>query len=124
MPGGKQYTAEKMILCPGSVNYLPDIPGIKGSNVTDSTGLLALTKVPEDMVVIGAGVIGLELASAFSAFGAKVTLVDILPAILPGEEQEAAYYIGNCLKKEGITFRLDAKVIEIRDSEGKKMCYN
>ena len=118
--GGEVYTADKVIVATGSGNAHPAIPGIDGKNVLDSTGILALDKLPESLVIIGAGVIGLEIACAMNAFGCKVTAVDILPEILPGEDSEAVSALFASLKKSGIRFELGCRVVRIGDAQGGK----
>lgn len=83
--GAEQTLAcDKMILATGSVNAVPPIPGIKENpNCIDSTGALSLEKLPETMLVIGGGVIGLEPACAYAAFGTKVTVVEALATSCP-----------------------------------------
>ena len=77
-------TADKIIVATGSVNAVPPIPGLRENpNCIDSTGALSLEKLPQSMVVIGGGVIGLELACAYAAFGTKISVVEALDHILP-----------------------------------------
>ena len=78
--GSKEtMTADAIIVATGSVNAQPPIPGLKENpNCIDSTGALSLEKLPQTMVVIGGGVIGLELACAYAAFGTKITVVEAM----------------------------------------------
>lgn len=104
---------EKLILATGASPLLPDIPGIGSEGVITSTKALALTELPERIVIIGAGVIGLEFASAFSASGVKVTVLEALPRILPGADEEAAGELQKLLKRQGVTFKMPAEVTGI-----------
>ena len=80
----RQMTSDAIILATGSINAQPPIPGMKDNpNCIDSTKALALEKLPESMVVIGGGVIGVELACAYAAFGTKVTVVEAMDHMLP-----------------------------------------
>ncbi|MBQ6116100.1 MAG: FAD-dependent oxidoreductase, partial [Oscillospiraceae bacterium] len=80
----EEMTADAIIVATGSVNSIPPIPGLRENpNCIDSTGALSLEKLPKSMVVIGAGVIGLELACAYAAFGTKITVVEALDHMLP-----------------------------------------
>ena len=83
--GSKEsMTADAIIVATGSVNAQPPIPGLKENpNCIDSTGALSLDKLPATMVVIGGGVIGLELACAYAAFGTKITVVEAMDHMLP-----------------------------------------
>lgn len=80
----KEMKADAIIIATGSVNTRPPIPGLADTDgVIDSTGALSLSKLPKSMIVIGAGVIGLELACAYSALGTKVTVVEAASSVLP-----------------------------------------
>lgn len=104
------HTAKNIIIATGSdVISLPGIT-IDEKRIVSSTGALTLEKVPESMIVIGAGVIGLELGSVWSRLGAKVTVVEYLDRILPGMDLEIAKEAQKILTKQGLTFKLGAKV--------------
>ncbi|PZQ44898.1 MAG: dihydrolipoyl dehydrogenase [Micavibrio aeruginosavorus] len=107
---GKTYDAKNIIIATGSdVVSLPGI-AIDEKQIVSSTGAIALDKVPETMIVIGAGVIGLELGSVWSRLGAKVTVIEYLDRILPGMDNEVAKEAQKILTKQGLTFKLGAKV--------------
>lgn len=116
--GAEQTLAcDKMILATGSVNAVPPIPGIKENpNCIDSTGALSLEKLPETMVVIGGGVIGLELACAYAAFGTKVTVVEALGHILPMLDGDLTAIGLKHMKKMGVRFCLSCPVESVEDS--------
>ncbi|MBL95620.1 MAG: dihydrolipoyl dehydrogenase [Magnetovibrio sp.] len=82
--------------------------------VLSSTGALELSKVPETMVVIGAGVIGLELGSVWRRLGSRVTVVEFLTSVLPGMDLEISKQMKRILEKQGIHFELDTKVLDIQ----------
>jgi dihydrolipoamide dehydrogenase len=119
--GGQEYKAKKIIIATGSKNMKLSIPGIDSENVLDSTGILALNKLPKSLVIIGAGVIGLEIACVMNAFGCEVTAVDILTKILPSEDSEGVSALYASLKNSGIKFKLGHKVVKIEDAEGEKL---
>lgn len=107
---GKSYAAKHIIIATGSdVVSLPGIT-IDEKQIVSSTGAIALEKVPETMVVIGGGVIGLELGSVWSRLGAKVTVIEYLDRILPGMDGEIAKEAQKILTKQGLTFKLGSKV--------------
>lgn len=107
---GKNYDAKHIIIATGSdVVSLPGIV-IDEKQVVSSTGALVLEKVPETMVVIGGGVIGLELGSVWSRLGAKVTVIEYLDRILPGMDGELSKEAQKILKKQGLDFKLGTKV--------------
>ena len=88
------------------------LPGLKvdGDRIVDSTGALAFSEVPKTLVVIGAGIIGLELGSVWRRLGADVTVVEYLDRICPGMDGEVAKAFQRILAKQGVNFRLGSKV--------------
>lgn len=101
-----------------------DVAGLKGVDVDEkqivsSTGALVLDKVPETLVVIGAGVIGLELGSVWARLGAKVTVIEYLDRILPGMDLETAKNFQRLLTKQGFTFKLASKVTGAEKTKSK-----
>ena len=108
--GDQTVTAKNIVIATGSsVTPLPGVE-IDQKVVVDSTGALELPKVPQHMVVIGGGVIGLELGSVWRRLGAKVTCVEFLDQILPGFDGEVRKEANKIFKKQGIEFRLSTKV--------------
>jgi dihydrolipoamide dehydrogenase len=87
---------------------------VDGARVVDSTGALAFTKVPSRLVVIGAGVIGLELGSVWRRLGSEVTVIEFLDRITPGVDGDTAKALQRALTKQGIAFRLSSKVTGVK----------
>jgi len=117
--GGRIVTAKNIVIATGSsVTPLPGVE-IDQKVVVDSTGALELAKVPGHMVVIGAGVIGLELGSVWRRLGAKVTCVEFLDQILPGFDGEVRKECNKIFKKQGIEFKLSTKVTGVKVNGGK-----
>ena len=110
--GGKAWRAKNIIIATGS--SVTPLPGVTVDNakkvVIDSTGALDLPKVPDHLVVIGGGVIGLELGSVWRRLGAKVTVVEYLDQILPGMDKDVRAEMAKLLKKQGMEFRTSTKV--------------
>ena len=105
-------TADAIIVATGSVNSIPPIPGInENSNCIDSTGALNLEALPKSMVVIGGGVIGLELACAYAVFGTKITVVEALDHVLPMLDGDLTKIGMLHMKKMGMEFNLDRKSV-------------
>jgi dihydrolipoamide dehydrogenase len=109
---GKSVTAKNIVIATGS--SVTPLPGVEVDNakglIVDSTGALALSKVPGHLVVIGGGVIGLELGSVWRRLGAKVTVVEFLDQILPGMDGEVRKEANKIFKKQGIDYKLSTKV--------------
>lgn len=107
---GTTYGAKNIIIATGSdVTPLPGIT-IDEKQIVSSTGALALSAVPKKLVVIGAGVIGLELGSVWGRLGAEVTVIEYLDRITPGIDTEVAKQFQKILEKQGFTFQLGKKV--------------
>ncbi len=110
---GETYRAKNIIIATGS--SVTPLPGVDVDNdkqiIVDLTGALELAKVPDHMVVIGGGVIGLELGSVWRRLGAKVTCVEFLDQILPGMDADIRKDANRIFKKQGIEFKLKTKVI-------------
>ena len=117
--GGGQTLATKNILIATGSESMP-LPGVEvdEKRIVTSTGALELAEVPGSMVVIGAGVIGLELGSVWSRLGAKVTVVEFLDRILPGMDGEICKQTERILKKQGLNFQLGQKVTGATQSDG------
>ncbi len=109
---GKTVTAKEVVIATGS--SVTPLPGVEVDNdkgiIVDSTGALALDRVPQHLVVIGGGVIGLELGSVWSRLGAKVTVVEFLDALLPGMDGDIRKEAAKIFKKQGFDIKLGTKV--------------
>jgi len=111
--GDKTVTAKNIVIATGSsVTPLPGVT-VDQKIVVDSTGALELPAVPKHLVVIGGGVIGLELGSVWRRLGAKVTVVEFLDQILPGFDGDVRKEANKIMKKQGLEFRLSTKVTSV-----------
>ncbi|MDQ3140407.1 MAG: dihydrolipoyl dehydrogenase [Pseudomonadota bacterium] len=110
---GTAYTAKNIVIATGS--SVTPLPGVAVDNevVIDSTGALALPQVPGHLVVIGGGVIGLELGSVWKRLGAKVTVVEFLDQILPGMDGDVRKEAAKIFKKQGFEIRTSTKVTKV-----------
>jgi len=117
--GERTVRAKNIVIATGSsVTPLPGVE-IDEKIVVSSTGALELAKVPQHLVVIGGGVIGLELGSVWRRVGAKVTCVEFLDQILPGFDDDVRKEANKIFKKQGIEFRLGTKVTGVKVDGGK-----
>ena len=119
---GKTQTLEtkNIVIATGS-----DVARLNGIDIDEkrivsSTGALDLAKVPEKLLVVGAGIIGLELGSVWRRLGAQVTIVEFLDHILPGIDDEVARQFHRMLQKQGVVFKLSSKVTAV-DTSGKQL---
>lgn len=115
--GEDTYEGKAVFIAVGSVTKFLPIPGNHSSRVVTSKEMLQLDRVPERLVIIGGGVIGLEFAGIYNSFGAKVTVVEYCKEILPAFDRDLAKRLRTSLKKKGITFEVGAAVTEVRDGE-------
>ena len=123
----EEMTADAIILATGSINAVPPIPGLRENpNCIDSTGSLSLEKLPESMVVIGGGVIGLELACAYAAFGTKIKVVEAMASMLPMLDGDLTKVGVEHMKKMGMEFHLECPVQSVEESPvgAKVVCKN
>ncbi len=115
----EELKTKNILLATGSVPIaLPSMP-VDGVTIVTSTEALAFDKVPERLVVIGAGAIGLELGSVWARLGAKVDVVEFLPRIAIGFDLEMAVGLQKALEKEGLKFHLETKVSGVEAKDGK-----
>ena len=118
---GESYTAEKFIIATGSTANVPPIEGISDAGYVTHIEALKLTEQPKEMLVIGAGPVGLELAQVYARFGTKVTMLQRGGRIFPHGEPDLIAGLHKVLEGEGITIhtKAEAKSVEVKD--GKKV---
>ena len=113
------YKAKNIVIATGSIPT--SLPGIKinEKSIVSSTGALSFEKVPNELVVIGGGYIGLELSSVWKRLGSKVTVIEFLDHIIPGMDMDISTEFLKILKKQGINFKLNCKVTEVKEIKNK-----
>lgn len=115
--GDTPIEADNIIIATGSESRMPSITGINNPRVITSTEALQLQSLPETMVIVGAGVIGMEFASILARFGSKVTVIEYLKECLPMFDKDIAKRLRKAIEKQGVTFFMDSAVSEITDEE-------
>jgi len=116
---GETYEAENLLICTGSMNFVPTIPGIQDNPaVWDSTAALAATELPKSVIIVGGGVIGLEFATLYHELGIPVTIIEALPRILANLDESISEYITAAYTKRGIKILTSTKVTAF---EGNKV---
>lgn len=115
---GIVYEGKDIIIATGSASARLSIPGAEYT--ITSTEALELEKVPKDLVVIGGGVIGMELASAFSSYGSNVTVIEMLPELFAAEERDVVTYMEKELQKKGIRILCGIKTEAVNETEDRK----
>src|SRR5437764_2248285 len=104
--GGEDVSFKSAIVATGSFPLRPPIEGIDSPRCIDSTGLLAQTEVPRRLVILGGGIIGCEFASIFNRFGSEVTIIEMLPTLIPQEDADASKELAKQFGRHGIPLPL------------------
>ncbi len=115
---GEDVTFKQAVIATGSYPLRPPIDGIDSEKCVDSTGLLAQTEVPKRIVILGGGIIGCEFASIMQRFGSEVTIVEMLPALIPQEDEDASKELAKQFKKRGIEVNLETQCDKIEEADG------
>lgn len=118
---GKELTADKILVCTGCVSR--SFPGmeINGTTIIGSKQAMVLPKVPESMLVIGSGAIGMEFSYIYNAFGTNVTVLEAMPRVLPNEDDESSTVIERSFKKQGIKCVTGVKVESVIETPDGKV---
>lgn len=116
-----RIAAGRIIVATGSKPAPLPVPGLEGDGILDSDAALAMTTLPDSMIIIGGGVIGVEFAGIYSRFGVRVTLVEALEQILPREDHEVAGELRRNLAKDGVDVHTGVRVTSCNnDANGRK----
>ena len=108
-----EYEAENLMICTGSTNFVPPIPGIKDNPaIWDSTDALAAAELPKSIIIVGGGVIGMEFATLYHELGVPVTVIEAMPTILPNLDPEVVQILLDKYRKAGINILTSTKVEE------------
>ena len=112
--GGQRYEASNLLICTGSTNVMPPIDGLVDSAcVWTSTDALNAKELPQSIVIVGGGVIGMEFATIFCELGVSVTVVEYMPQILPNIDEEIVSLLRQSYEKKGVRFLCNSKVVKI-----------
>src|SRR5689334_2485199 len=114
--GAEPVTFKQAVIATGSYPLRPPIDGLDSPRCVDSTGLLAQTQLPQRLVVLGGGIIGCEFASIFRRFGSEVTIIEMLPQLIPQEDADAAKELAKQFQKRGITLHLETSADRVEDT--------
>src|SRR5438105_6433432 len=121
--GGEDVTFKSAIVATGSFPLRPPIEGLDSQLCVDSEGLLAQTEVPPRLVILGGGIIGCEFASIFRRFGSEVTIVEMLPRLIPMEDEDASAELAKQYGKRGIALNLEKQCTKVEESGGGLTVY-
>ena len=113
----EEYQASRLLICSGSEAAVPPIPGLDVLQIMTNREILQLKECPKSLVIIGGGVIGSEFADFFNAMGAKVTVIEMLPEILTGVDEDIAAFVRKEFEKKGVEYHLNARVTKLNGKE-------
>ena len=117
---GTTYTGRRLAIASGSETVIPPVPGLKeglaSGFVVTNREVLDMTDLPKELVVIGGGVIGLEMAYYFASVGVPVTVIEMMPKIAGATDPEICKVLTDAFEKRGMTFKLSCKVLEVKES--------
>src|SRR3954449_30700 len=123
--GGEDVPFKSAIVATGSFPLRPPIDGLDSDRCVDSTGLLAQSEVPRRLAVLGGGIIGCEFASIFQRFGSEVTIIEMLPSLIPQEDADAAKELAKQFGRRGIALNLESRCDRVEDTgDGLRVVYN
>lgn len=112
-----QLQAPQIYINTGAETIVPSMEGIKDNpRIYTSTSIMEVTVLPDHLVIVGGGYIGLEFASMYASFGSQVTVLESYPELIPREDRDIAASVREVLERKGIVFRLNARIQSIQDS--------
>jgi dihydrolipoamide dehydrogenase len=114
--GGEDISFKSAVVATGSSPLWPPIEGLDSERCVDSTGMLAQTEVPRRIVILGGGIIGCEFASALQRFGSEVTIIEMLPKLIPIEDEDASRELARQFKKRGIELLLETQCDRVEET--------
>ena len=117
---GKKITARKIVVATGSRAAVPDIEGLAEAGYVTNREIFKLTRLPESLVIIGAGAIAIEMAQAFSRLGTEVSVIQRSEQILSKEDKDMADLVMQALQEEGVTFHLQCRIVRVEGTPDKK----
>lgn len=121
---GKRITAKNITIATGASPFVPPLKGIESVNYLTSENLWELQELPKELVILGAGPIGLEMAQAFQRLGSQVTVIEMAPRIMAAEDEDVASFVQKRLEAEGIRFVLNHRASEVRNNPKEVIAVN
>ena len=119
LASGRTVTADKIVVTTGASPWAPPIPGLVEAGSLDNASAMALEHLPESLIVIGASAVGLELAQMFARLGARVTVLEALPRVVPAEDADIGNALGDYLRSEGLEVHTEIQIDRVsRGSDG------
>lgn len=119
--GSRRLEGRALVIATGSSPLVPSIPGLDAAGYLTNETVFAQAGLPRRLLVMGGGPIGVELGQAFARLGSRVTLVEMLPRILPREDADAAELVAGSLKRDGVEILCSTRVIGVEAGHGEKL---
>jgi dihydrolipoamide dehydrogenase len=116
-------SADRVLLAPGSIPTTLPLPGCDVPTVLTSDEMLEIDTIPESLAIIGGGVIGVEFADVFNAVGSKVTIIEMLPRIVPLEDEEMSAELARSFRRRKIDMFVNARVSQVTERGGKRVVH-
>jgi pyruvate/2-oxoglutarate dehydrogenase complex dihydrolipoamide dehydrogenase (E3) component len=117
---GRTLEAKRFVIATGSSAFIPPVKGLQQTNFLTNEDMYSLPALPESMIVLGGGPIGVEMAQAYSRLGTRVSIVELAPRLLPRMDEDASMILTDVLTSEGISIYLDSEVVEVTEQAGAK----
>ena len=115
---GVPHGTRKVVVATGTSPWVPPVPGVESVDVLDSTSVMELEALPESMIVLGGSAVGLELGQVFARLGVRVTVLELLPRVLAGEDEDAAEEVRRQLEAEGLEIVTGARAVRVAERGG------
>src|SRR3989442_1343958 len=123
--GGRTLPAGKIMVPTGASPWAPPIPGLAEAGFLDNASAMALERLPESLIVLGASAVGLELAQMFARLGVRVTVLEALPSVVPAEDADIGNALADYLRSEGLDVYTDIRLNRVsRSSDGYEVQYH
>ena len=110
---GRAITAGNIVVTTGASAWAAPIPGLAGTGYLDNVSAMALERLPDSLIVIGASAVGLELAQMFARLGVTVTILETLPRVVPAEDPDVGSALGDYLRQEGIKVHVGVRIVQV-----------
>ncbi|MFV9616540.1 MAG: dihydrolipoyl dehydrogenase family protein, partial [Gammaproteobacteria bacterium] len=117
---GRKIEAKRFVVATGSSAFIPPIKGLQQANFFTNEDMYSLPALPESMIVLGGGPIGVEMAQAYCRLGTRVSIVELAPRLLPRMDENASAILADVLTSEGISIYLNSEVVEVTEQAGVK----
>ncbi|HEY6224073.1 MAG TPA: mercury(II) reductase [Gemmatimonadales bacterium] len=114
LASGRTVTAGKILVATGASPWAPSIPGLAEAGYLDNASAMALDRLPESLIVIGASAVGLELAQMFARLDVEVTVLEALPRVVPAEDSDIGNALGEYLRSEGLEVHTEIQIDQVR----------